>query len=447
MVAVCCNDTKVHAGPVEPDKEGVAYAPSLNTPEPAKERNVDLKRYEGLMPEITEQKGEFQFPVPQSLKMDEKEFEAFVKPLVETTRKLAKKLKKDLAVKGANQTDLVKRFVYELDSEVKKNPKGKAYMLAMRPKTGIDKVEPFAEVIQHIAPVLLAGGYFVDADLTGVYNEELKVIEPVGNVMAGQIRQSKLYKVSDKKGSTDARVAVLEEADVISNNEKATAFFIPSLNIVVYFKEDSAKRSTAQYDDLVKFGFNPKNVSREKMQKDYDTDTFNHEVTHIFTSTRYPNAARAFGLNTVMDLKLALPLGNGQMADLSGRMNPVNLHELCAVANELYQSRAEVPQSLYGYINKGRVLDPVSGYQLVSSALPLAAITQAPDSPQKDQLIAALSANRQIDTMEIDKLIRDTYLPDDIRALGGHLYEICMPQMELAEKQIGELIRNNPQLQ
>jgi hypothetical protein len=293
----------------------------------------------------------------------------------------------------------------------------------------------------------MAGGYFVDAIMTGVFDEDQNKIVAVPSVMAAPIDEAKLYKVGDKKGSYDAPVAVLGEADVLTDKEKAVAFFIPSLEVVCYFKGDYLKRSAEKYREMGEFGLNPKNVSKEKMQKDYDTDTFNHEVTHIFLGKRYPTMGKAFGAEVVMNMQLALPLGNGQMADLSGKMSPVNLHELCAVANELYQSEAEVPESLYRYVNSGRTLDPMSGYQLVSSTLPLVAITQAPDSVQKDRLIAALSANQKIDTLEINRLIRDTYTPDDVRALGGKLYEICEPRMQTAEAQLIELISNNPRLQ
>jgi len=439
-IAACCEEKTQETNPAPSSVQTPAAATPIIT-----SGTIESKK-STLIPQISEVDSNYKFQIPADIKMNNREFKQFKDNLLAKTIELSKKMDSELKKTNANKMDVVRQFVYGLESELKKNPKGKEYIYRIPASNVSGPVEYAARLANHMGTLFRAHGYVFDVTFGAAFDEKQQKIVADPTVKLSPITNTTIYRISDGETTDDAPFVTLGKPIIFLKSDDVTASWLPEQDIVAYYRDEYHARAPGKYKNLVEFSLNPKNIPFEQVLKDYDKDTTIHELTHHFLGKKYPAVGRSTGANIVMNIPLRLPLPQGKYADVGGKMNTVNLHELCAVANELAHSNAEVPESFMNYVNKGTDNDPSSGYQLVTRILPLFALMNSPENSERNEILGRIMHNQEVTTLELNRFFVKTLSKEDIRTIGDKLYGICKPLMEEGEKSMQQLLQQNPQL-
>jgi hypothetical protein len=391
--------------------------------------------YQKKVPQIKEEQREEKFPIPAELDMDKKEFTLFMDALVKKTEDLGKKMETAVAKEGANGRNLIKAFLSELLAEIEKTPKGKDYM-----ESKINNSQNQPEQLAHeLSQLFRAYGYYFD-----VVTEIKNIPQP--EIHFAPIENVRHFIISSEKKSYEAPLLVLGEP-LIKGQSEAYASWHLKMDASVYYRGQFLKDAEKRYQETQQLDLNPKNIPLEKFIADYEKDSINHELTHHYLSKLYPNITKE--MSGILTLPIRIPAPRGGYIESVEKVPAINLHELCAVANELAHSKAELPESLYRYLDlayasgKVSLMSEKTGYELVNMLLPPLVIFKAPESPMKNELVDRLLLQGKMNMIDLMMLVRDTYTVERVNALGEYLFGICSEYIASAEKAAIKMLENN----
>ncbi len=394
------------------------------------EMGVDIE-YEPYLPVFHNDGSEVSFDLPAYLHMDRNEFMGFMQNIVEILNKESERIHTQLSVDRGDRRKIVEGFVTMVYGLMCSDKRVADYLSYLE-KQNFSKGVGIFDRAKLISELFKIYGCFFDASLNSVSDKEGRV-RPYPEIQFAKAEQVQKFGMADGHGGYDVSVMQLGEPIIYESMHEASARWVPHLDAVVNFRENFLKIAKKRYEWLCAEGLNPYGVNYDEFIGSIDLDIIKHELTHYFLGKRYPHISKLSRSNVSMSVGLKLPLPNGGLVDFSGKMHPVNLHELCAVGNELFNSDSYLPNSLYRYIDLGGGTCNVPGYQLVSRVLPLVAVLTAPESEEKEKLVNDIGKRGGFNTADINRMIANTYGVKDMNRLGAEIFLIGLQQMQSAE--------------
>jgi hypothetical protein len=177
----------------------------------------------------------------------------------------------------------------------------------------------------------------------------------------------------------------------------------------------------------------PAGFDAKKFREEYIRDTKIHEATHAYIGKKFPTLGKINNAQERINVNLNMIVNDQVSFPIAGSFHPINLQEMCAAGNELFHSEDDTMYSFMKHTLPGNGM----GYELVNRVIVFYAIKRAPDSPEKRKLEAQLALNQPLNTMDVVRLIRDTYTRKQVKEVGFKLYEIGIDLLGQAEKAAG----------
>ncbi len=346
------------------------------------------------------------------------------------TEKIINNSRSDLRNTGSGRIKTIKNILREIVKAALEEPIFKNNPQIQKMTDEQVEKNPYG-IAGALQTLFLPGGYWFALQNTGEFNPQTGGVSDFPELNFTSISNIEKITFEDSKGKVDVNVATVGKK-VYRDKDDISGLYQPRINIGMIDEQGIVSNEEKRLKPLYEFQLIPTMANREEMRKQYLIDTKNHEATHVFIGLRFPKFGKETEFATQFQVQLDYPLIGSKRVNLSGSYGPVQFQELCGVGNELYQSNATIPESMYQFIGSGSN-NPTSGYHLVSKLLPAIVLNVAPDSNQKTQIIQKMLAGDGIKPVEICEMVRDTFQPHHIKTVGAKLYAHGYELLEQAE--------------
>lgn len=173
-------------------------------------------------------------------------------------------------------------------------------------------------------------------------------------------------------------------------------------------------------------------VDREQALEDLREEVVYHEAVHALLDKLFPSITRPPRAEHIINgVQLKIPIGDGEIVDLSGNYSFAQINELCGVAAQLATTKLDIPLIHWQFMSNEEAHDERGQYALVHRALPVMTINLAPDgsligNTMREQAIDHYRETGEVNAMNAVAIIAwAPYSRENTQKTGEVLYDLA----------------------
>jgi len=173
-------------------------------------------------------------------------------------------------------------------------------------------------------------------------------------------------------------------------------------------------------------------VNRDRALEEYREEIVYHEAVHALLDKLFPSITRPPRAEGIINgVQLKIPIGDGEIVDLSGNYSFAQINELCGVAAQLATTKLDIPLIHWQFMSNEEAHDERGQYALVHRILPVMTINLAPDgsligNTMRQQAIEHYRETGEVNAMNAIAIIAwAPYSRENTQKTGEVLYDLA----------------------